>query len=204
MKKAFTLVELSIVMVIIGLVMGMALKGKSLLDSATIRNEVNKLPLMQSAIAALLTTSSGDGYLSELPKDNKSKGYDFIKNDFLINKGLLSAKDISYNYIQHEIFFCANPTGTGFYGRDTVRTDNMLCAQTPNTWPLKFHCVAEVILDDQKVSAGKGRSDNSSDLEVGGVASGSPYDCNRSVKATNSYSYLLISNKGGFQKTVTP
>jgi hypothetical protein len=39
----------------------MALKGKSLLDSATIRNEVNKLSLMQAAVTTLLTTSSNDG-----------------------------------------------------------------------------------------------------------------------------------------------
>jgi prepilin-type N-terminal cleavage/methylation domain-containing protein len=87
MKKGFTLVEMSIVMVVIGLILGMALKGKSLLDSATIRNEVNKLSLMQSAVMTLLTTSSNDGSLNELPKENTTKAYDFIENSFLINKG---------------------------------------------------------------------------------------------------------------------
>jgi prepilin-type N-terminal cleavage/methylation domain-containing protein len=194
MKKGFTLVEMSIVMVVIGLIIGMALKGKSLLDSATIRSEVNKLSLMQSAVATLLTTSSGDGSLNELPKDNTTHTYHFIETDFLINKGLLSAKDVSYNNINHEIYFCEYPSGNGLFETDDNNTDSMLCAKTPGTWAYKFHCVAEVMFDDQKVNAGKGRSPGS-DIQVGGVASGGNYDCNKSAKQTDNYSYLLLTNR---------
>jgi hypothetical protein len=184
-------------MVVIGLIIGMALKGKSLLESATIRNEVNKLSLMQSAVATLLTTSSRDGSLNELPKkDNGS--YDYIENSFLINKGLLSAKDVSYNGQAHEIRFCRYPNTTdsqGFYIDDTAKSDNMLCAITADTWAYKFHCVAEVIFDDQKVRTGKGRStDAASDTTVGG-SDINPYNCNKSAKETGSYSYLLLTSK---------
>jgi prepilin-type N-terminal cleavage/methylation domain-containing protein len=201
MKKGFTLVEMSIVMVVIGLILGMALKGKSLLDSATIRNEVNKLSLMQAAVTTLLTTSSNDGSLSELPKDNTTRGYDFIDNSFLINKGLLSAKDISYNDVQHEIAYCRYPTGNSG-GLRTEETndagDSMLCAFTTATWPFKFHCVAETTLDDQNVLLGKGRSDNASttNARVGGATGlNANYDCNKSEKATDKYTYILISSK---------
>jgi prepilin-type N-terminal cleavage/methylation domain-containing protein len=196
MKKGFTLVELSIVMVVIGLIIGMALKGKSLLDSATIRNEVNKLSLMQSAVATLLTTSSSDGSLSELPNDNDTS-YHSIENSFLINKGLLSAKDITYNNDNHSMSFCKYPSSNdGYYEIDTGKSDNMLCAFTPSTWPLKFHCVAEVTLDDQNTDKGKGRSNTATEDKVsGGVTTGKPYDCNKSDKQIDNYSYLLFTSK---------
>jgi prepilin-type N-terminal cleavage/methylation domain-containing protein len=200
MKKGFTLVEMSIVMVVIGLILGMALKGKSLLDSATIRNEVNKLSLMQSAVTTLLTTSSSDGSLNELPKDNTTKGYNFIENNFLVNKGLLSAKDISYDDAQHEIAYCSYPAGnSGAFipelGHDDAN-NSMLCVFTPGNWPYKFHCVAETTLDDQNVLLGKGRSTNGTDALVGGVTGANPnYDCNKSAKNTDNYTYILISSK---------
>ncbi len=43
MKKGFTLVELSIVLVIIGLLVGGILVGQSLIDSARLNSEVRKL-----------------------------------------------------------------------------------------------------------------------------------------------------------------
>jgi hypothetical protein len=136
-----------------------------------------------------------------LPKDNTSKGYDFIDNSFLINKGLLSAKDISYNDVQHEIAYCKYPTGSsgGLITEDSNDAgDSMLCAFTAATWPFKFHCVAETTLDDQNVLLGKGRSDNASttNARVGGVTGLNPnYDCNKSEKATDKYTYILISSK---------
>ena len=50
MKKGFTLVELAIVLVVIGLLMGMAFKGKSLVDAARIKAEVNKVTKIGTAI----------------------------------------------------------------------------------------------------------------------------------------------------------
>ena len=50
MKKGFTLVELAIVLVVIGLLMGMAFKGKSLVDAARIKADVNKIEKMSTAI----------------------------------------------------------------------------------------------------------------------------------------------------------
>jgi hypothetical protein len=75
----------------------------------------------------------------------------------------------------------------------------MLCAFTAGTWPYKFHCVAETTLDDQNVLLGKGRTDNAStdtNSKVGGVTGTNPnYDCNKSAKDTDSYTYILISSK---------
>jgi prepilin-type N-terminal cleavage/methylation domain-containing protein len=50
-KKGFTFVELAIVLVIIGIIMGMALKGRSLIEGAKTRSEIRKLEKIQAAVA---------------------------------------------------------------------------------------------------------------------------------------------------------
>jgi prepilin-type N-terminal cleavage/methylation domain-containing protein len=50
-KKGFTFVELAIVLVIIGIIMGMALKGRSLIEGAKTRSEVRKLEKIQAAVS---------------------------------------------------------------------------------------------------------------------------------------------------------
>jgi prepilin-type N-terminal cleavage/methylation domain-containing protein len=50
-KKGFTFVELALVLVIIGIIMAMALKGRSLIESAKTRAEVRKIERIQSIVA---------------------------------------------------------------------------------------------------------------------------------------------------------
>jgi prepilin-type N-terminal cleavage/methylation domain-containing protein len=51
LKKGFTIVELAIVLVVIGIILGMAVKGKALLHSARIKAEVAKLNKFEAAVA---------------------------------------------------------------------------------------------------------------------------------------------------------
>lgn len=49
-KKGVTLVELAIVLVVIGLLMGMAFKGKTLADYAKIKADINKINKIATAL----------------------------------------------------------------------------------------------------------------------------------------------------------
>lgn len=53
-EKGFTLIELAIVLVVIGLLMGMAFKGKALVDASRVKAEVNKISKISTALNAYL------------------------------------------------------------------------------------------------------------------------------------------------------
>ncbi len=59
MKKGFTLVELAIVLVIIGLLVGGVLQGQELIKQAQIRQEIRKLNDFKLALAAFQTKYDG-------------------------------------------------------------------------------------------------------------------------------------------------
>ncbi|WP_182075354.1 type II secretion system protein [Deefgea sp. CFH1-16] len=52
-KRGFTLVEMAIVLVIIGLILGAAFKGKDLIDSAKVKNMAAQVGKMQTAFKCL-------------------------------------------------------------------------------------------------------------------------------------------------------
>jgi prepilin-type N-terminal cleavage/methylation domain-containing protein len=199
MKRAFTLVEMAIVLVAIGLIVGMALRGKTLLDSATVRSEVSKLSTIQSAVATLLVSTSADGTLNDLPKEFDIGGYNYIDLLTLTNRGLLGTKDITSVEQKFMVYFCASINGNAAFDFDTGRKNNTLCVRTPNVWPYRYTCTAELILDDQNIKSGKGRISASSaatNQEVGGIVSISEtFNCVKSQKLTSSYDYTLLSNK---------
>jgi prepilin-type N-terminal cleavage/methylation domain-containing protein len=58
-KKGFTFVELAIVLVIIGIIMGLAIKGRSLIRSAKMRNEIRKIEKLQTALMSYINIYQG-------------------------------------------------------------------------------------------------------------------------------------------------
>jgi prepilin-type N-terminal cleavage/methylation domain-containing protein len=67
-KKGFTFVELAIVLVIIGIIMGMAIKGRQLIESAKTRSEVRKLEKIQSSVAGWLSNTGSDSTPTEFKR----------------------------------------------------------------------------------------------------------------------------------------
>ncbi len=64
MKKGFTLVELSIVLIIIGLILGMVLKGRQLIESAKVQNLLGQYYKIHAAVNIFYTRYGfypGDG-----------------------------------------------------------------------------------------------------------------------------------------------
>jgi prepilin-type N-terminal cleavage/methylation domain-containing protein len=91
MKKGFSMVELAIVLVIIGIIMGMALKGRSVLEAAKIRNEARKLERFELAIAVAVQKLGPKGTVGEL--ETYTAGDNFLSEDIFISENLLNAAD---------------------------------------------------------------------------------------------------------------
>jgi prepilin-type N-terminal cleavage/methylation domain-containing protein len=58
-KKGFTFVELAIVLVIMGIIMGLAVKGRSLIRGAKMRNEIRKIEKLQTALMSYINIYKG-------------------------------------------------------------------------------------------------------------------------------------------------
>ncbi|MDR2104245.1 MAG: type II secretion system GspH family protein [Deferribacteraceae bacterium] len=97
MKKGFTLVELAIVLVIIGLITGMAVKGRSLAAAAEMREEVNKMRKYEHAFATHFAKS---GKFVPIPYDNNTDPDGWADNvsGLFLKEGYLVKKDLVMKY----------------------------------------------------------------------------------------------------------
>jgi prepilin-type N-terminal cleavage/methylation domain-containing protein len=90
-RKGFTLVELAIVLLIIGLILGLAVKGRLLIDSARIKSEVRKLEKFQTALSAYV------GRIGSLPP-SVDDAVLFLDKTQLANYGYLNNVDFNTDY----------------------------------------------------------------------------------------------------------
>jgi prepilin-type N-terminal cleavage/methylation domain-containing protein len=95
--KGFTIVELAIVLVVIGIILGMAVKGKALVEAAQIKADVAALNKFEAAFAIQYATSgsfpvadTGQGILNQ-----------HIYPDHFIEKGYFTQKDIESRYAEN-------------------------------------------------------------------------------------------------------
>jgi prepilin-type N-terminal cleavage/methylation domain-containing protein len=126
-RKGFTLVELAIVLVIIGFLLGMALKGKHLIDSAKVKSEAVKWDKISTALAIYLerygqlpgdgcgsdtpTTTicadhPKDGVIADAAHENAAAWYQLITLTHILNP-----KDRHSNFGQDWNFWVGSPTG---------------------------------------------------------------------------------------------
>ena len=90
-NRGFTIVELAIVLVVIGIILSMAVKGKSLVETARLRAEVNKIRKLEAAVHIYLI-SHPDMQTVQRPNSNTDWG-DFDMRYFYDN-GILTPNDL--------------------------------------------------------------------------------------------------------------
>jgi len=122
MKNGFTLVELSIVLVIIGLLIGGILVGQSLIDSAKLQSFVRQ---MQQYDAALLTFYTK---YKSIPGDSR-RGNIAVRGDGVATKdGILTDDDLYNNSVQN---LTASATESMLYFYELVTMVNVKVENCP-------------------------------------------------------------------------
>lgn len=201
MKSGFTLVEVAIVLVVIGLLMGLVYKGSDLMDSARRKDDINKVLKIKSAMAIYHTkfsTLAGDRGANIITNNN-------IYND-LIREGLLTAKDFELSRTNKYFHFtgCGEPGGAanGWDVSNIERgTNSFICVFENEATPAsnidskstlnknltyKDICFYESMIDNKDVRNGEGRSKISIHTTLG------DYSCKGDLKATAEYLYRVF------------
>jgi prepilin-type N-terminal cleavage/methylation domain-containing protein len=161
MKKAvgFTLVELSVVLVVIGIIMGMAVKGRDLIETSRLRKEIRKIDKFATAAALRYAETRA------IP-DNLS--------DIALAEGLLTDDDLEVNtYFNNSTVCQVNGCTWRFikaiYDNESYRYPNsdedgdiLLAAAIQNNgtalgYANSFVCKIEEYIDDDNFTKGQGR-----------------------------------------------
>jgi type II secretory pathway pseudopilin PulG len=166
-KFAFSLVELTIVLLIVGLILGIALKGQIIIESARLRSEVRKIEKLQSSLANYVNRQN-----KLPPVISNTIQYDMQtliaggyvqKNDTLVS---ISATGAGDNY-SWKYFACLNSADNDNYSWDFPLPGNLLmaniCISTSNednssiNMDGLLNCTIEVSIDDKNYRGGNGR-----------------------------------------------
>jgi type II secretory pathway pseudopilin PulG len=89
LTKGLTFVELTIVLVVIGIVMGLALRGRSMIESANVRKELNKIRALELVINDYYTKTT-----AEPPIATGTSGPIYVyDNNIFYEMGLVTPKE---------------------------------------------------------------------------------------------------------------
>lgn len=179
MKKGFTLVELAIVLIVIGLLLGMAFKGKALVDAARIKAEVNKVEKLGTAINVYYSKyDTIPGTRTSVPlaaggtaDDNSSAAV----YQTLLNEGMLKDSDFKSTIGSAYWTFIGCSHANNGWTLGPVSENSNLCIYRSSNTPDKFKtkassgaiaqasvtginiCQIETLLDDKNLGSGDGR-----------------------------------------------
>ena len=149
-RKGFTIVEMAMVLVVIGLLVVLSVRGKTIFETAKMRMEVAKLNKFEVALQTHFTRTA------TLPEN---LGGGRLNLEILVNKGFLVKTDLTDRLHNKDWDFrlCSEPS----YGGDYFVTDELskkVCAVgSDGNLQTRFVCYIEKNRDDQDVTAGRGR-----------------------------------------------
>lgn len=167
-KRGFTIVELAVVLVIIGIILGMAIKGKQLVEAAKIRAEVSKIHKFEAAVYTYYVLKN------ELPPYGT---YQIIDNESFIELGLLTAKDLQSEFAVDDdtawMFHTCRLNADSYFTRPNQTTAltevfNNVCVSMGKWWQPnnamsysytnpRHACYIENLIDDNDLLGGEGR-----------------------------------------------
>jgi prepilin-type N-terminal cleavage/methylation domain-containing protein len=192
MKKGFSLVEIMIVMVIIGIIVALGIKGGALVNASRIRAEIAKLRNFETGFASyFLKHNSMPPYTGN---DNDSSNLVLYNTDQLVTRGVISSEDVPATFSQNQQpwMFCKNiateDNGTYFtpagFAVDNAGAGACTSAYTLNN---ELICNIETILDDGNLYKGAGRVTNA------GVSISDNCDAAINKSTYSSYIYVAFS-----------
>jgi prepilin-type N-terminal cleavage/methylation domain-containing protein len=168
-NKGFTIVELAIVLVVIGIILGMAVKGKALVDAARMKAEVAKINKFEAAIAIFF--ASNNYSMPDVVASGLNPG---IARSVFLERGILTNADFEQKIdnLEWGIYRChVLPSDDSRYYSSSTQTQGYtasFCISTSSDtstgifWdrvPMsgKFICNVEAVRDDENVTTGHGR-----------------------------------------------
>jgi prepilin-type N-terminal cleavage/methylation domain-containing protein len=198
MKRGFNLIELAVVFLLIGLISAMVYKGKELLDTASIKADVNKISKLRNAVAAVMMMTA-KGNIDEFKYIDNQTGYD-LKQFFTLD--LLSREDLAVQGTSNTwaLFPCINRADNFSFDIENV-SGTMICA-LHKTYPLDVLCNTELMSDNQDLGSGNGVAftDSGAKTPVTGDFSGigmakDNFDCHlarpSSTNIPKTYGFIL-------------
>ncbi|MDR2401255.1 MAG: type II secretion system GspH family protein [Deferribacteraceae bacterium] len=221
-KKAFTLAELSIVLVVLGIIIGMTLKGFGVLDAARLRNELGKINKFQTAYNLYFERT---GHI--LPEDNASASSVRLDHTPLYDYGLLKADaeansdysdiktvdpDNPDNNSSIYLVMCekletvgdpADPENTTVSSYNSVVYTKAALADGVclvfNRYYPTFICGAEISYDDMRIYDGSGRYWGEDGTAIGAEvdnwtnnSTSQKYNCSRAAKGNTDYAWAYM------------
>lgn len=192
-QQGFTLVEISIVLVIIGLLMGGVLKGQELIKSAKIKAAASDVSAYSVALITyqdrfgdLFLNGSSGNFLAGANFGNSTKEKSQTMLQELANRGLVSAK--TEHALGGEILLIKNGSGNN----GTLGSAKL--AQNNNTFPKVFNwglCYTDITSEDDAQSLIRAIDGANVDFATG--ANGTAYSTGKARLVSNS-SYESRSN----------
>jgi prepilin-type N-terminal cleavage/methylation domain-containing protein len=162
MKKAvgFTLVELSVVLVVIGIIMGMAIKGRDLIETSRLRKEIRKIDKFATAAALhyaetrLIPDNLYDIALAEgLLTDDDLEVNTYFNNSTVCQQHGCRWRFIKAIYDNESYRYpVADEDGDILLAAATQKNDNNILGYANS-----FVCKIEEYIDDDNFTGGQGK-----------------------------------------------
>jgi prepilin-type N-terminal cleavage/methylation domain-containing protein len=161
MKKGFSLVEIMVVMVVIGIVVALGIKGSALINTSRIRAEIAKLRNFETGFSGYFLKNNT---LPPKDGDNLTKIGDFecFKTEMLLDRQVIVTEDVpsAFSGSGAPWHFCTNIFADNTSKVFTVKADHKAENVGAYAAGLNYEliCNIEGVLDDGSVFGGVGRT----------------------------------------------